>query len=107
MVNSIKYIIKIAIIVLLIGCLFKVPYSYFIVTRVLVCTGFYLLGFKMEQKSNMQTILVFGIILFQPIFKIPFGRFVWNIIDVCVAALMLIWIIMDLIKYSNGKRTRI
>ena len=102
--NSIKYIIKIVIIALLIGCLFKVPYAYFTITRVLVCVGFYFLAFKDEEESNRQSILGFGILLFQPIFKIPFGRFVWNVIDVVVAALMLIWIVIDLIKYLDGKR---
>jgi hypothetical protein len=80
-------IIKIAIAILLLICLFDLPYGYFQLIRYIALVGFAILAYYEYERKNIPMVIVFLglVLLFQPIAKIPLGRQVWNIVDVLVA----------------------
>lgn len=92
-------IIKLLIAGILLGCLAKVPYGYFQFVRISTCIGFaYLCYVEFEAKRSITGILCLGAaILLNPVYKISFKRGLWNQIDIGLAALLVIWIIVDLI----------
>ena len=90
---------------LLIGCLFNVPYGYFQFIRIAGCLGFAYLAYN-EFEDNKTVTGLFCIacaILLNPVFKIHFTRKVWNNIDLVIAILLLIWIAFILyLQYGKG-----
>jgi hypothetical protein len=85
-------IIKAGLAILLFLCLADMPYGYFQFVRWAALVGFALLAFDASEKNRHQEMIVYiGIaLLFQPIFKIALGRFLWNLTDVVVAVYLLI-----------------
>ncbi len=79
--------IKAVLAILLLVCLFRMPYGYYQLVRFLAMVGFGILGYyAIEQKKQTEVIIYIAlVILFQPLWKIPLGRTLWNIIDVIVA----------------------
>jgi hypothetical protein len=79
--------IKIILIALFLGCLANMPYTYYQLVRFTALIGFCYLALQTgTRNNNMSVFIYFALaILFQPIFKIALGRFVWNIVDVIVA----------------------
>lgn len=49
--------------------------------------GFGILAYKSNQKGNLTMAITYVIlaVLFQPIYKIALGRFLWNVVDVIAA----------------------
>ena len=86
---NIKIIIKISLVLLFLGCLFKMPYNYFEIVRFLGMVGFGVLGYKAYLKGdeNFTVIWIASALLINPFFKIALGRTLWNIIDV-------IWVVI-------------
>jgi hypothetical protein len=81
-------IIKIALGILFLGCLFDLPYGYFQLVRFLCMIGFVILAYNYYPKNQNWFILwASSAILINPFFKIALGRDVWNIVDV-------IWVIL-------------
>lgn len=89
-------IISIVLSVLLILCLFDMPYGYYELVRFLAMIGFVLLAYYENSKKNDLFMIVFIALalLFQPFFKIALGRDLWNIIDVIVAAFLIYYYIL-------------
>jgi hypothetical protein len=85
-------IIKIGLAFLLLGCLANMPYSYFQIVRFLGLIGFGFLAFQEKEKGNEGYFFLWlsSAILINPIFKIPLGRELWNVIDVIWAILLLL-----------------
>lgn len=102
---AVKPIIKTLIAVLLIGCIFKVPYGYFQFIRIAGCIGLAYLAYFEFEANKMPTgvLCVAGAILLNPVYKIHFVRSLWNTIDLIMAALLIIWIVIDLVYLYNGK----
>lgn len=72
---------------MLILCLFDMPYGYYEFTRFVTMAVFIYLAygaFKANNKDRM-FVLVALAILFQPFIKIALGRVIWNIVDILVA----------------------
>lgn len=93
-----KTIIKILIAILLIGCCFKVPYGYFQYARIVGFLGFgYLAYDEFKNKKNILIILfcINCAILLNPIEKIHFPRYTWNIIDIILAIILIAWILIE------------
>ena len=67
------------------------PYGYYQFVRFMGLIGFGFLAYDSNNKGNQTSMIVYIAlaILFQPLFKISFGRELWNIIDV-IAGLGLI-----------------
>lgn len=94
--------IKIALSILFIICLAKMPYEYYQLIRFAGLTGFSILAYQAFKKENkMEAIIYICLaILFQPVFKIALGRELWNIVDIVVGAGLLISLF---IKRTPGK----
>ena len=88
--------IKIILVVLFLGCLANMPYVYYQLVRFTALIGFCYLALQSgTRNNNISVFIYFGLaILFQPLFKIALGRFVWNIVDVIVAAGLLLSIFL-------------
>lgn len=81
-------IIKIVLAVLLLLCLAKMPYGYYVLVRFIAFIGFVILAFMTYQKRNeidIEILLYIALaLLFQPFAKVALGRTLWNVVDVVV-----------------------
>lgn len=81
-------IIKIVLAVLLLLCLAKMPYGYYILVRFVAFVVFGILALMTYQKHNqidVEILLYIALaLLFQPFAKVALGRTLWNIVDVIV-----------------------
>jgi hypothetical protein len=80
-------IIKIVLAILLLICLFDMPYGYYQFVRFLALIGFGVLAYlSYSNKRNIEIIIFISLaVLFQPLMKISLGREIWNIVDTLVA----------------------
>ena len=89
-------IIKIALSILFIGCLFDMPYGYFQFVRFLGMVGFGVLAFEMYEKDQTWFIVwLASAILINPLIKISLGREIWNIVDVIWVVLLVYTVYQD------------
>ncbi|WP_315152381.1 DUF6804 family protein [Capnocytophaga leadbetteri] len=81
-------IIKVVLAVLLLLCLAKMPYGYYILVRFVSFVVFGILAFTTYQRDNkwsVQILLYIALaLLFQPFAKVALGRTLWNVVDVVV-----------------------
>lgn len=84
--------IKIILIGLLFGCLFDMPYGYYILVRFIAMAAFAFFAYAAYEQKNQQDLIIFIVLafLFQPFEKIALGRVLWNVVDVVVAVYILI-----------------
>lgn len=95
-----KNIIKIVLTVLLLVCLFRMPYGYYQFVRLATCVGLGYLGYI----SNMPWVRVSCIavaLLFNPVFKVYLDKQTWNVIDASIAGLLIAWTLFDLKNLKN------
>jgi hypothetical protein len=92
-------IIKSILSILLLLCLLKIPYGYYEFVRFISLIGFLYLSIDANKKGYENEMIIYGALalLFQPFFKIAFGREIWNIIDVIVS----IGLILSIFKKNN------
>ncbi len=85
-------VLKVVLAVLLLLCLADMPYGYFVFVRIVAMIGFAILAYQANRmEHNTETIIYVGLaLLFQPLIKIALGRPIWNIVDVIVAAGLII-----------------
>lgn len=88
-------IVKLVLAILLIVCLFDMPYGYFQLVRFLSMVIFGFLAYDAYLNNRQIEFLIFLslAILFQPLLKIALGRTIWNIVDVIVAIGLIISIL--------------
>lgn len=104
-----KYIIKLSLAALLLGCLFDVPYGYFQIVRLVGCALFCWLAYlEYQEKKIITTALCIGCaLLLNPIVKVYFKRDVWNNIDLVIAIALVVWMIINVFVYlKNGKSSK-
>lgn len=80
--------------VVLLICLFPIPYGYYTLVRFAAMIVFGCMAFCFFKEKEIPLCVIAGslALLFQPFFKIVLGRTLWNVIDVIVAiALVLLW----------------
>lgn len=73
--------------IMLIVCLFDMPYGYYQLVRFIVMCVFALSAYE-DYKNSLTKFAILNIVLallFQPFLKIELGRALWNVIDVIVA----------------------
>ena len=94
--NEKNFFIKIILIVLFGLCLFKMPYSYYEISRFVGMIGFTIIGYDAYKKQNTLFMIIWfsSALLINPFFKLALGRTLWNIIDVIVE----IGLIISLVK---------
>ncbi len=92
-----EILIKILLAMLLLICLANMPYGYYQLVRFLAMVGFGVMAYRANQKGILTMTVTYIIltILFQPIFKIALGRFLWNVVDVIVAIGLIISIYIN------------
>jgi hypothetical protein len=106
-----KYLVKVAISILLFGCLLHMPYSYYQLVRWSCCIGFIWLVYeeiKAEKiKYHFPVIgCVILAILFNPLKPFYYTKSAWQTIDVITGVLLIMWIILDIIlTMMDRKRT--
>ncbi len=95
--NTVKLILSI----LLLICLFDMPYGYYQAIRFTAFIGFLYLAYLANQKNIQKEIFIYVLlaVLFQPFLKISLGRFLWNIVDLAVAS----WLLIGLFKNLKTK----
>lgn len=96
MKNNTTTAIKVILILTLIVCLFKWSYGVYMLCRTIIAIGFGVLAYNAnkEQRDNVIPYYVILVVIFQPLIKIPFGRALWQVIDVVV----IIGLIYSMIK---------
>lgn len=85
--------LRLAISLLLLICLFDMPYGYYQLVRYIAATSFLVLGLTLpdsKQATVQKIVLISLAVLFQPLIKIALGRTMWNIVDVVVAVALII-----------------
>lgn len=84
-----------AIALLLLLCLFDMPYGYYSFVRFAAAAAFCLFAYMANQSGNKDRMIVFIIlaVLFQPFLKVPLGRVIWNVVDVVVAGYLVFLLI--------------
>lgn len=84
--------LNIILAVLLLLCLFKMPYGYYTLMRLAATVGFAYMAYRYYEMKKEALVWTFGALtlLFQPLVKIALGREVWNIVDVAVAVLLIV-----------------
>ena len=89
--RQIKNILKIALSILLLLCLLKMPYGYFQLVRFIGMIVFIILAYFEKDKTNkiLMVVWICSALLINPIIKIALGRFIWNIVDVIWAILLI------------------
>lgn len=95
--NMNKKILKLCLVVLLLMCLFKMPYWYYQLLRIFGTIGFVYLAY-IDYKFRIQytpQIFVVAAILLNPIIKISFDRSVWQILDILLAIILFITIFIE------------
>jgi len=100
---SIQVIIKAILSVFFIGCLFDLPYFYFQFVRVIGMTGFVLLAYfdRRDERDAFAIIWICSAIIINPIFKVPLGRTLWNVIDIIWVILFIATIVFEKIIGVN------
>ena len=90
--EKIKLFIKLILAILLLICLFDLPYGYFQFVRFASLIGFGILAYHANSDNKQTEVIIYIIlaVLFQPFIKISLGRELWNIVDVIVAVALLI-----------------
>ena len=89
--RKLRLIVYIGLAVLLILCLFSMPYGYYQLVRFLSMAAFAYLAYLEFDSHNIDRLVVFLVlaVLFQPFAPIALGRIIWNIVDVLVACYLL------------------
>lgn len=94
--NNLIYKIGFGLAIALLVCLLPMPYGYYTLVRFAAMVIFGCLAFTFYTEGKIPLSVIAGslALLFQPFAKIVLGRAMWNLIDVIVAAaLIVLWYI--------------
>jgi hypothetical protein len=85
-------VIKLILSILLVVCVFDMPYGFYQLVRFIALIGFGILAFNANQENKKTELIIYVslALLFQPFFKIALGRDLWNIIDVIIAVALVL-----------------
>ena len=85
---SSETLVRIGLAALLLICLFHLPYGYYSLIRFIAVVCFAILAYFENERKNIPMVIIFVALafLFQPFAKVELNRQVWNIVDVVVAA---------------------
>lgn len=88
-------LLKLIVAVLLILCLFKMPYGFYTLVRFSVMAAFAYLSYEYfkAKKNGLGFLFAVLAVLFQPFFKIALGRTIWNLVDIVIAVFLFVIII--------------
>jgi hypothetical protein len=91
--------------VILIVCIFPLPYGYYTFVRFAVCLATIYLANDSIKKDHLATMVFFIAValLFNPLFQVTFARKVWNVIDVALGILFLLQGIRNVLAEQRNK----
>ena len=89
--------IKITLAILFFLCLADMPYGYYQLVRFIALIGFAILAYQSYEKNRKTEVIIYAglALLFQPLFKIALGRYIWNVVDVVVGIALIISIFIQ------------
>ena len=92
-----KNVLHIVMAALLLVCLVPMPYGYYQLVRFVAVAVFAYLAYEYYKVNRVGVCYIFVALalLFQPFFKVALGRTVWNIVDVIVAAFLMVLLLAD------------
>ena len=101
--SNLKEIVCIVLAVVLLLCLFPLPYGVFVLVRLMVTIVFGYLAYDFYHRglTTRCVVAVLIALLFQPIAKITFPREIWQVIDVIVALLLFGNIVWEKVKLAT------
>jgi hypothetical protein len=90
-------LIKIALSILLIICIFHMPYGFYQLFRYIALVGFAILAYYQYERKNIPLVILFVALalLFQPISKVPMGRQSWVMVDILVSVGLFISLVVQ------------
>lgn len=85
---------------LLLLCLAPMPYGYYQLVRFVSMVVFGVMAVRSWNEERQAWAITFGslAVLFQPIVKIALGRMMWNIVDVVVAIILVVYTVLYIRK---------
>lgn len=100
---SLLDIANVLLAVLLLLCLAKMPYGYYTLVRFITTVIMGCNAFVFYQNNNTLGAVAAASValLFQPFFKIYLGRDLWNIVDVILAIVLLVYTIAIALKHKT------
>ena len=87
-----KNAVKIVLSILLLICLFDLPYGFYELIRFIAFVVFGYLAYDAVRGSKNEIAFAYGAfaLLFQPFLKISLGHTIWNLVDVLVAVALIV-----------------
>ena len=94
-----KYIL-LSIAALMLLCLAPMPYGYYQLVRFVLMVVFGVMAVRSWNEERHAWAITFGslALLFQPVVKIALGRMMWNIVDVVVAIILVVYTVLNIRK---------
>lgn len=85
---------------LLLLCLAPMPYGYYQLVRFVSMVVFGVMAVRTWNEEQHVWSITFGAlaVLFQPVVKIALGRMTWNIVDVVVAIILVVYTVLYIRK---------
>ena len=89
--------------VMLLLCLFDMPYGYYNLVRFVTMAASIYLAYKEFAEGSKELGIAFVVLalLFQPFVKIVLGRTIWNVVDVVVAG----FLVFMMVRKVKGDRS--
>lgn len=77
----------------LLACLLPMPYGYYTLVRFIAMIFFGCCAYYFYKIQKIPLCIIAGSLsmLFQPFFKIVLGKTMWNVVDVIVAIILVVW----------------
>ena len=96
-------VIKLVLSILLVVCVFDMPYGFYQLVRFIALIGFGILAFNANQENKKTELIIYVslALLFQPFIKISLGRDLWNIVDIIVGIGLLTTIFLKFDKLKK------
>ena len=83
-------ILKIALALLSVTCIFNIPYGYYQLYRFIALGSFIYLAYAEQEDKGWMIVWLISALLVQPFFKASLGREVWILVDIIWAILLVI-----------------
>ena len=99
---NVKFL-KLVVSIILLLCLFDMPYGYYQFTRFTAMAVFSYLAYSSNEHNKKKEVFIYIVLalLFQPFIKIALGRIIWNIVDLIVG----IGLIISLFQKKSTNRS--
>ena len=90
---NIKQLLSLIVIAFLVAAQFNVPYGFYMLLKLVVCSSSIYLAYKLLSQQNQAKItgllLALTALLYNPIFKVYLGRDLWGPVNIVTALLFL------------------